>query len=129
MVLTLSYRERTQAGFAADLLRLLIALNASFAASDHPFTRHFMAKYVGNDLHVPSSDVLSGRVLNEETEKITNSWRQATDGEYGCGQSDGWKNIARRNLVSVIIVILGIVRMQRTFILFRTDESEIRHTF
>jgi hypothetical protein len=71
-----------------------------------------MAKYVGSDLHVPSSDVLSGRVLDEETKKITDSWRKSTQGEYGCGQSDGWKSIARRNLISVIMVILGIVSTQ-----------------
>jgi hypothetical protein len=111
-MLTQSLSDQTQSSFNADFLRLLIAISAPFAAANNPYTRYFVEKWCARpEIHVPSADVLSGRVLNEESEKVVDGWRSTTRGQYGSGSSDGWKNIARHHLVTSVLNVCFMVRI------------------
>ncbi|KAF5354454.1 hypothetical protein D9758_012384 [Tetrapyrgos nigripes] len=50
-------------------------------------------------------DVLSGQILNEEVGKADMETRAEVNGQFGTGQSDRWKNITKRSLITSMVNI------------------------
>jgi hypothetical protein len=99
--------EQSRADFHPDTCRLFLELGAAWSGADRPFVRKYFQKHVTGRPALPSSGTLSGRVLDEESAKVVASWREETKDEYGSGQSDGWKNVQKRNLVTSVAVTNG----------------------
>lgn len=52
--------------FSADLCRLLMELNTTWAATDRPGLHRFIRKWVGTEVVVQDRRILSGKVLDKE---------------------------------------------------------------
>ncbi|KAH7917237.1 hypothetical protein BV22DRAFT_1108604 [Leucogyrophana mollusca] len=91
--------DARQAEFAADLCRLMVVCNFAWWAVENPFWRFFWQKWVPQCL-MPGRQQLSGRVLDEESEKVLEVMKKKVQGRLGTGQSDGWKNITKTSLVA-----------------------------
>ncbi|KZV67741.1 hypothetical protein PENSPDRAFT_583503 [Peniophora sp. CONT] len=88
--------------FAADMLRLLIAINAAYMSVEHPYWRHFFSVWVPG-CTVPTRADVSGQVLDEEADRVTKIMKDEVEGHYGTGQSDGWKSEAKEALVGSMV--------------------------
>lgn len=85
--------------FHADLCCLLVAGNVAWRATEHPYWRYFFSKWVPGSL-LPGRDTLSGRILDAEVGKANESTKSQVQGRYGTGQCDGWKNKAKKSLIT-----------------------------
>ncbi|THU84867.1 hypothetical protein K435DRAFT_590497, partial [Dendrothele bispora CBS 962.96] len=88
--------------FNADLCCLLVSGLVAWRAVENPYWKWFFSKWVPG-MVLPSRKVLSGRVLEEETAKAQGEMRKETEGLYGTGQCDGWKNVAKSSLVTSMV--------------------------
>ncbi|KIK76711.1 hypothetical protein PAXRUDRAFT_76299, partial [Paxillus rubicundulus Ve08.2h10] len=52
---------------------------------------------------MPGRKQLSGRILDEEADKVVEEMKQVLKGKFATGQSDGWKNITKTSLVASLI--------------------------
>ncbi|KAI0731582.1 hypothetical protein C8Q72DRAFT_970140 [Fomitopsis betulina] len=59
-------------------------------------------KYVGQ-ANLPGRKELSGRVLDEQADKVTERMKAEVKGCYVTGQCDGWKNISKDHIIATII--------------------------
>jgi hypothetical protein len=91
-----------QAEWMADMCRLMIACNIAWWAVDNPYWRYFFSKWVPNSL-MPGRMQLSGRILDEEAEKVVNGMKLKLKGKHASGSCDGWKNIAKTSLIGSMI--------------------------
>ncbi|THU82318.1 hypothetical protein K435DRAFT_691755, partial [Dendrothele bispora CBS 962.96] len=74
----------------------------SWRATGIPYWKYFFAKWVPGAI-LPDCDVLSGRILNEEVVKANSETRGQTRGKFGTGQCDGWKNVAKKSLITSMV--------------------------
>ncbi|KAI0286479.1 hypothetical protein BC826DRAFT_906654 [Russula brevipes] len=96
------WTSASQAEFSADMCNLMIACNISWFHSANPFFRNFFSKWVpGSTILGPKQ--LSGRVLDELAEKVVDETRSTVKGQYSCGQSDGWKNVAKVHMIGSML--------------------------
>ncbi|KAJ3730313.1 hypothetical protein C8R42DRAFT_544673, partial [Lentinula raphanica] len=103
--------------FHADICWLLVSGLVSWRAVELPYWRHFFAKWIPGAI-LPSRQVISGQILNEEVAKADEATRGNVQGRFGTGQSDGWKNVAKQSLIT------GMVNVEYTpHILNVTDVS------
>jgi hypothetical protein len=96
------WTQQQQEDFKVALCRLLVTCNIAWAAVSNPYWIWFFNTYIPQ-AHVPSPQQLAGRVLDEESQKVLESWRIKTEGRFGSGQCDGWKNIRKRNIVASVM--------------------------
>lgn len=85
--------------FHADLCWLVVSGIISWCVIEHPFWRHFFAKWIPG-LVLPGCDVLSGHILDEEVAKADAWTKEEVQNHYATGHSDGWKNIAKKSLIA-----------------------------
>lgn len=102
------WRADRQAEFRAELLRLLLVCNVAYWAVEHPYFLYFFTKYVP-EAQIPSRKVLSGRILEEESDKVLDNIRSSVNGKFGTGETDGWKNIAKASLLGFTVNVEGTV--------------------
>ena len=105
---TLSPSE-LQNKFSADLCHLLIELNTVWAAADRRGLQRFIHKWVGSEVVVQDRRILSGRVLDKEVQKVEEVIRQKVQGKFATGECDGWKNVAKSNVVTSVMTVDGVV--------------------
>ncbi|KAI0771477.1 ribonuclease H-like domain-containing protein [Trametes elegans] len=87
-------------GFGLSYRRALCSWSVEFyvKCSEHPFFRKFFKRWLP-EAFIPSRKVLSGRILDEEAQRVTREMQRNVIGRYATGQCDGWKNITRDSLV------------------------------
>jgi hypothetical protein len=95
--------------FSADLCRLLIELNTAWAAADRPSLHRFIRKWVGTEVVVQDRRILAGKVLDKEVLKVEDAIRLFVQGKLATGQCDGWKNIAKSNIVTSMMTVENVV--------------------
>lgn len=95
--------------FSADLCCLLIELNTAWAAADRPGLQRFIHKWVGSEVIVQDRRILSGRVLDKEVRKVEEVIRRKVQGKLATGECDGWKNVAKSNVVTSVMTVDGVV--------------------
>jgi hypothetical protein len=95
--------------FSADLCRLLIELNTAWAAADRPGLHRFIQKWVGPEVVVQDRRILSGKVLDQEVQKVEEVIRRKVQGKLATGECDGWKNVAKSNVVTSVMTVDGVV--------------------
>ncbi|KIK78817.1 hypothetical protein PAXRUDRAFT_162969 [Paxillus rubicundulus Ve08.2h10] len=52
---------------------------------------------------MPGSKQLSGRILDEEAEKVIEGMKPKVKNRFATGQCDGWKNIVKSSIVASMI--------------------------
>lgn len=90
--------------FHADLCWLMVSALVSWRAVELPYWQYFFQKWVPGAV-LPSREVISGRILNEEVAKADLEMRKKVQSHYGTGQCDGWKNVAKSSLITGMINI------------------------
>ena len=94
---------------SADLCRLLIELNTAWAATDRPGLHQFIRKWIGTEVVVQDRRILSGKVLDKEVLKVEDAIRLFVQGKLATGQCDGWKNVAKSNVVTSLMTVENVV--------------------
>lgn len=92
-----------QEEFSSDICRLFIAMNTAWAAAENPEFHTFIHKWVGPEVVVLDRRTISGRVLDKEVEKVENQVRRKVQGKLAMGSCDGWKNVAKSNVVTSLM--------------------------
>ncbi|KAL1698415.1 hypothetical protein EV121DRAFT_218242 [Schizophyllum commune] len=90
---------QVNAEFGSDLCLLMIACNIAWWVVEHPYFLAFFRKWVPGVI-VPGRQQLSGRILNEEADKVMASVRSRVQGKHATGACDGWKNVKRDALIA-----------------------------
>lgn len=101
----------SQEQFNRQVLALLISGNTAFHAVENPVWRKFFSVNFPK-WHLPGSSALSGTVLTCEVDNIIGSWSKRISGKFATGQTDGWKNICHRALLTSTLNIEGEVSQQ-----------------
>ena len=91
------------------MCKLFIIANIAWFALEIPFVRYFFTKYVGQ-ANLPGRKELSGHVLDEQADKVTERMKAEVKGCYVTGQCDGWKNISKDHIIATIINTEYMVR-------------------
>ncbi|KAF8964937.1 hypothetical protein BDZ97DRAFT_2001757 [Flammula alnicola] len=100
--------------FSADLCRLLIELNTAWAAADRPGLHRFIHKWVGPEVAVQDRRILSGRVLDKEVKKVEAAIRLIVQGKLATGECDGWKNVAKSNVITSLMTVDNVPYLIQT---------------
>ncbi|KAK1222630.1 hypothetical protein PQX77_014513 [Marasmius sp. AFHP31] len=91
--------DSEQQEFNQDLVRLFAACGFSWNSANNPETTLFFGKYVPQ-ARVPDRRVLSGTILDREVNRVEGNVWQQVQGQKATYQADGWKNIAKTNVIS-----------------------------
>jgi hypothetical protein len=102
---TQSLNAGTQLEFSKDFLKLLIANGAPFLFANNPETRIFAAKWITPGAVIPDRKKLSGRILDDEVKVTEDRVKLKVQGKVGTGQCDGWKNNAKKSVVSTMVTV------------------------
>jgi hypothetical protein len=94
-----------QEEFSADICKLFITINAAWAAANNPGFHRFIHKWIGPQVVVQDWHIISGRVLDKEMQKVEEGVVCKVKGKLATGQCDGWKNIAKTSLVSLMMSV------------------------
>lgn len=93
-----------QKDFAADLCRMFVALNLAWNAAANPELKGFFARWLPN-LRVPDRRSLSGPLLRAEKQKAAERVKSKVHGQLAMLQCDGWKNVARMNVLTSMMTV------------------------
>jgi hypothetical protein len=105
-----AYHDELQKEFRDDFCRLLVANGWAWRSANNPETRLFMDKWTGGGI-VPDRKVLSGSVLDNQVAEVEARVKTKIQGKVGIAQCDGWKNGAKKSVVSTMIMVENEVRM------------------
>jgi hypothetical protein len=109
---TPAYDNELQKDFRNDLCKLMVANGWAWRSANNPETRIFMNKWTGGGL-VPDRRVLSGSILNSQVAEVEERVKEKIKGKVGIAQCDGWKNNAKKSVVSTMIMVENEVRTFR----------------
>ena len=101
--------EACQTEVAHDLCKLFAACGISWNVIDNPQFHLFFEKWLPR-ARIPDRRALSGSVLNTVAEEAVGAVKVRVAGKLAMGQSDGWKNIARTNVISSVMSVDHQVR-------------------
>jgi hypothetical protein len=107
-----AYDNDIQKEFHDDICKLLVANGWAWRSANNPETRLFMNKWTGGGL-VPDRKVLSGSVLNNQVAEVEERVKAKIQGKVGIAQCDGWKNNAKKSVVSTMVMVENEVRTFR----------------
>lgn len=94
--------EELQAEFSMDFLKLLVANGSAWL---------FASKWMTPGAVIPDCKQLSGRILDQEVECVEERMKLKIQGKVGTGQCDGWKNNAKKSVVSTMVTVENEVRL------------------
>jgi hypothetical protein len=95
----------TQLEFSHDFLKLLIANCSPFLFANNPETRIFANKWMIQGAIVPDRQKLAGCILDNEAKITEDRMKLKIQGKVGTGQCDGWKNKAKKSVVSTMVTV------------------------
>lgn len=90
--------------FDRDFMKLLIATNTTWNFANNPEMCIFFSKW-SDGAQVADWKVLSGQILDEEVSDVQQRVKRLVEGKDRMGQCDGWKNVAKRNVVSSMVTV------------------------
>lgn len=90
--------------FETDMCRMFLACGWPWASAGNPIFESFFWKWVPGST-VPSPEHLSGTVLDREVIRVEGEMAKRVVGEIATGQCDGWKNVAKVNLVTSLVTV------------------------
>ncbi|KAB5588959.1 HAT family dimerization protein [Ceratobasidium theobromae] len=64
-----------------------------------------MMKVLQPGLKIPDRRTLSGRILNQEVDRVVGNLKTLVKGHLATGMCDGWKNVAKTSLVASMITV------------------------
>jgi hypothetical protein len=99
-----AYDNELQKDFRNDLCKLMVANGWAWRSANNPETCIFMNKWTGGGI-VPDRRVLSGSVLNSQVTEVEERVKEKIKGKVGIAQCDGWKNNAKKSVVSTMIMV------------------------
>ncbi|TEB37766.1 hypothetical protein FA13DRAFT_1867552 [Coprinellus micaceus] len=97
-------QAQRQNDFNHDIVCLFSACELSWYLLDRPEFRHFTAKWIPN-VKLPDCCTASGPLLKAEVKRITKSTKNRVSSKLANYQCDGWKNVAKVNVISLMIVV------------------------
>ncbi|KAF7331976.1 HAT family dimerization protein [Mycena kentingensis (nom. inval.)] len=100
------WEREQQEQFARDVCRLLVSCNWSWNCVSNPEFLLFFSKYVP-EAKIPDRDVLSGRILDTLTREVEAGMKEKVRGKWATGQCDGWKSIAKDNIITTSSTVEG----------------------
>lgn len=98
-----------QAEFSGDLCKLFVACSFLWLAVGNPQMHLFTDKWMPG-MAIPDRRVLSGRVLDSEVARVEMQLADKVNGKLGTGQCDGWKNVAKTNVITSMMTVENEVR-------------------
>ncbi|KAK6974145.1 hypothetical protein R3P38DRAFT_2472543, partial [Favolaschia claudopus] len=93
-----------QEEFGPDLCRLFVACGWSWNAVDNPQFKIFFQKYLPAAI-LPSRRILSGRILDQESNKVIQRTRLQIEGKLATYSEDGWSNIAKTHMNTSLLSV------------------------
>ncbi|KAJ6452036.1 ribonuclease H-like domain-containing protein [Mycena vitilis] len=90
--------------FDSDLCKLFVTCGWAWNAAANPEFVQFFRKYIPQAT-LPDRRVLSGPVLERETEKVVARARLETNGKLATYSEDGWTNIAKTHVDTSLISV------------------------
>ena len=104
------YREE----FNKDLCKLFVSCGFAWNGASNPKMHLFCEKWIPGS-EVPDCRLLSGRVLNQEVERVEAKTKDRAEGKIATGMSDGWKNISKTPVNTTLMVVEHKVSQIRFF--------------
>lgn len=105
-----TYREE----FNEDLCKLFVSCGFAWNGASNPEMHLFCEKWIPGS-EVPDRRLLSGRVLNQEVERVEAKTKDRAEGKIATGMSDGWKNISKTPVNTTLMVVEHKVSQIRFF--------------
>lgn len=96
--------DASQHEFGQDLCKVFVACKIPWNVVDHPQFRQFFAKYLAF-AHVPDRRSLSGMHLDRAAAAAEEDTLKRVRGRLAMGQCDGWKNVAKTNVISSVMSV------------------------
>ena len=93
-----------QEDFATDLCKLFIACGVAWNVAENPQFQLFFEKRLPK-ADIPDRRSLSGKYLNKVSDEATGMVRKSVRNKLAMGQCDGWKNVAKTNVVSTVMSV------------------------
>ena len=93
-----------QEEFGSDLLRFFAACGVSWHAANNPESRRFFGKWIPG-VQVPDRRKLSGTYLDKATALVQDRTVALVQGKYATGQSDGWRNVRKINVITTMMTV------------------------
>jgi hypothetical protein len=90
--------------FDTDFMKMLVATGSSWNFVNNPEVRIFHQKW-SNAAQIADRKVLSGRVLDNEVKEVEQRIKVKTEGKVATGQCDGWKNTAKKSVVTSMMIV------------------------
>ena len=100
-----------QSEFNHDFLKLLVANGSPWLFANNPETHIFADKWITPGAVIPDRKQLSGRILDKEVKDVEDRVKLKIQGKVGTGQCDGWKNNAKKSVVSTMVTVENEVRL------------------
>lgn len=101
--------------FGRDICDLFLACSWSWNAADNPALQMFFSKWLPGCV-VPSRRRLSGGYLDEAAKRAEGEVQVRVKGKMTTGQSDGWKNVAKTNVVTSMMTVERTVSLFGAFL-------------
>lgn len=106
-----SWTQEQHEQFASELCMLMIVCNIAWWSVEQPYWRFFFQKWMPGS-QIPGRREISGRILNEEAEKVVGKMKGKVSGKYGTGICDGWKNVSKTSIIASMINVAYTVSNQ-----------------
>ena len=103
--------EELQNEFNDNFLKLLVANGSPWLFANNPEMRIFADKWITPGAVIPDRKQLSGRILDKEVKSVEDRMKLKIQGKVGTGQCDGWKNNAKKSVVSTMVTVENEVRL------------------
>jgi hypothetical protein len=108
---TQSLDAETQLKFNSDFFKLLIATGSPFLFANNPETCIFANKWMLPGAVIPDRKKLAGHILDNKVKLTEDQMKLKIQGRVGMGQCDGWKNKAKKSVVSMMVTVENEVRI------------------
>jgi len=79
----------------------------------------FIEKYIPG-AQVPNHRALAGRILDGEVAKVKARTKERIKGKVATGQCDGWKNVAKTSVVTLMIAVKHEVKLMPHYVILCT---------
>lgn len=98
-----------QKEFSEDLCKLFVACGWAWNGANNPELGLFCGKYI-RGASLPDRRKLAGPLLDSAARSVEDRIAASVRGKVATGQCDGWKNIAKTNVVTSVMTVERKVR-------------------
>lgn len=108
-------RTGEQVDFESDVCEWFVACAIPWNAANNPQTHLFSTKWFPKNVFIPDRRILSGRILDAHVKKVEDRVEVKVKGKFATGQCDGWKNVAKTNVITTVMTVENEVRFKMPF--------------